>query len=1462
MSRINAIRFVNLNYNHNAMKVSDETFFLSGKDTLLALRNGGGKTVLVQMISSLFVHKRFRDMKDRTFESYFTTTEPTFIMTEWLLDGGAGKVLVGSMVRKNSRAQEEGESPLEIINFISAYADRSEADITNLPVISKTGKEVTIKSFPSVRRLFEGYRKNRHMTFQLYDMDNSAQARSYFDKLLEFQINSGEWERIHRKVNSQESGLSELFTDCKDVRRLVENWFFPSIEKKLGKDQDRMRKFREIAGKYVIQYDRNRDKIAKRDTILLFADKAGALHKEAALYREDAEKALERLRDIGMYKTALGDLQKEMEEKRDETEKTLVEQKERLQTIDCEEMSYEGHRLEKALEENRADLILLIQEIEGLEEEIARAEKVRHTLETARIFEAYRQEMQDLKEIEEKIRVSGAQEEKLRPERERLGGLLKTYYTARNRHAKAEEDTLKQDEKDCQEKITREKERLKTLETEKEACIRRQGETQGAIEAFGREEGRFNRQYGEEFQRNIFGTYEDGFVAEKEGAFTEDIRKAERSFRDMSEKIERFSKTLSDDRKKVDSETKTLLETEKAVDDIKRHLQMFQDEMAERERIAAYLSYRGDLFAREALLVELEKKIKGLLAIRRDREKQAESLEKEMEKLRTGKVMELPEDIRDAFETEGIPVYTGFEWLKQNGMTAEKNAALVKENPFIPYALIVSEAGIEKLRQMAPEAYTSFPVPIVARESLVATGKKGDGRLISFGNVHFYCLFNERLLDAASLQALLEEMEKKHARFLEDIRRREAECERFYGDKKTLLDQQVTRDVLQEKTLERDSLLKICEDKKIRLRDLEDEMARLTREKEMAEENRSAFERDLYKAEQKMTDYRSFLEAYEKYLARLDEEKDLKRRAGILAEKSRLAEEILEDMQEKVEKIRLRLRDAAGDIKDSLLNLARFHIYKASETLLEDAAAEEAAASYRAVTEAFSEEMQSLENRREKQIHRCGEKENDYTYNMKRYGLKAEDVEKTLYSREAVEMTEERLKDRKARKRVKDYEKNEADKKQAVLKASKEKLLRDVKKMFGREDFLPEDRIPDDRFEERRVLQRFAIRDAENALQDTKDHLSSVRAAFSALSEYDGADDVSEELKERLRGLPPEDMSRQQGILRREYREAEKKTASDRGRVRDRLYMLSGMPEFADETFKRPIGILIEVIDDAEMLMRQLNITLRSFETLMEKLQVDIDLVDRERGELIAQLEDYLFEMHRELDKIDKDSGIMLSERTEKMLKIEIPRWEENEEIYRTEVGSFVDDFTKGGLKVIEDNGNLEEYLSVYLQTRKLFDAACGTDNISIQIRKIEADRSYLIPWREVAKNSGAESFLSSFIVLTALMTYMRQDDTDIFADRWESKVLLMDNPFGQTSAKHILDPLMAMARKTHTQIIALSGLGDEAIYGCFDNIYVLSLISSKLREISYLKGEHLRGEGVKEMVPSHIEVYEQQTLF
>ena len=42
MSKINAVRLINLNYNNNAIRISDETFHLNGESTLISLRNGGG----------------------------------------------------------------------------------------------------------------------------------------------------------------------------------------------------------------------------------------------------------------------------------------------------------------------------------------------------------------------------------------------------------------------------------------------------------------------------------------------------------------------------------------------------------------------------------------------------------------------------------------------------------------------------------------------------------------------------------------------------------------------------------------------------------------------------------------------------------------------------------------------------------------------------------------------------------------------------------------------------------------------------------------------------------------------------------------------------------------------------------------------------------------------------------------------------------------------------------------------------------------------------------------------------------------------------------------------------------------------------------------------------------------------------------------------------------------------------
>lgn len=121
---------------------------------------------------------------------------------------------------------------------------------------------------------------------------------------------------------------------------------------------------------------------------------------------------------------------------------------------------------------------------------------------------------------------------------------------------------------------------------------------------------------------------------------------------------------------------------------------------------------------------------------------------------------------------------------------------------------------------------------------------------------------------------------------------------------------------------------------------------------------------------------------------------------------------------------------------------------------------------------------------------------------------------------------------------------------------------------------------------------------------------------------------------------------------------------------------------------------------------------------------------------------------------------------------------------------------------------------------------------------------------------------MTAFVLLSSLLYYMRRDETDIFADRNEGKVLVMDNPFAQTNAAHLLKPLMDMADKMNTQLICFSGLGGSSIYERFDNIYVLNLVASKLRGgMQYLRGEHLRGTEEELLVSAQLEVIGQEKL-
>ena len=391
----------------------------------------------------------------------------------------------------------------------------------------------------------------------------------------------------------------------------------------------------------------------------------------------------------------------------------------------------------------------------------------------------------------------------------------------------------------------------------------------------------------------------------------------------------------------------------------------------------------------------------------------------------------------------------------------------------------------------------------------------------------------------------------------------------------------------------------------------------------------------------------------------------------------------------------------------------------------------------------------------------------------------------------------------------------------------------------------------------------FQEKEAQKTADILQARLISYDENLTALAEYTVMEAKEEAAWEQdFGGMSGEALRTFKGILLRDYNQKSKERQEARDSLVYVLNQTARLEDFQEDSYRKPLESMIELSAHPEQVLQQLSVTLLSYDNLMEKLEVDISLVEKEKERIVELLQEYVWEVHQNLGRIDRNSTITIREKPVKMLKIQLPGWEENEKMYLLHLNDFIDEVTRKGLGLFEKNENAQEYFGTQITTRNLYDGVVGIGNVQIRLYKIEALREYAITWTEVARNSGGEGFLSAFVILSSLLHYMRKDDSDILADRNEGKVLLMDNPFAQTNAAHLLKPLMDVAKKTNTQLICLTGLGGESIYHRFDNIYVLNLLAASLRTgMQYLKADHLQGAEPETMIVSRVQAVQQQEL-
>ena len=1466
MSKINAVRLINVNYNNNAIRVSDETFHFHGESTLLSLRNGGGKSVLVQMMTAPFVHKRYRDAKDRPFENYFTTNRPSFILVEWVLDQGAGYVLTGMMVRRNQDSETDSSEALDVVTLVSEYREPCLQDIHHLPVVEKGAKEMVLKNFTACRQMFDSWKKDGSLRFFCYDCTNPAQSRQYFDKLMEYQINYKEWESIIKKVNLKESGLSELFSDCRDEKGLVEKWFLDAVESRLNRERNRMKEFQSLLEKYVAQYQDNQVKIRRRDTIRLFREEAADIREQAEQYeaREQAEK--EQMHLLARLIEELGRLRDAAEDGYQALLGQMDALLERIARIEYEKLSGEFYGLEEKLRYHMSNRDMIEAEQDALRREAEEMEQKLHLLACARQQEYVSQIRAELLEIRQRIEVSRQEEEKLAPERDQLGRTLYGHY--KRMHAQTE-DTLRKNREQYEEfaaQASAEKEKLAGYEQSLREEASRQGALKSRVESYDRQEEQYNRTYGEQLARNILGEYEPG---------TLDIRKrtSEKELEDCVRTRQRKKKQQesAQERQKGLERSLQKLYTEQARKGMQKEQQEqvqkeYQEELKARGVVLQYLGLPEDvLFDTEEILQASGRKLKELDGVLQNLRREEEQLKKEYRQLTEGRTLELSEALEAELLNLGMPIVYGMEWLQKNGYTEEENRTLVHSHPFLPYALILSRKELDKLVRHTGEVYTSFPVPIVVREELEERPSEKAEGILHLPGVHFYLLFNENLLNEEKLRLLVEEKDLEIRKKQEAVGIRKKEYDEYYGRQELVRNQSVSRERYEENEACLETLSRELLDLEARIRSGREEEKLLEQELKLLEKELHDSGKELDRLQRRKAELEQLCRDYGQYEQNRQELERCGRAIRRLEERKALAQSSLEKLAQKQRTLDLEASRLEEESRKQREKQRLYETYAREEeppwTGQEDVELMEAR--YLAITGSMSQKLQDMEAQENRTAEKYESAAEDLENLRLRYRLEPE-AWKGLPCNAKEESHQETLLEDCRRKQDRKRELlTEEVKTIAALEQQKKDCVRRMQEACGKEEPLPKQEIQDQDFDARKKELEYQRKELRRQEEKLKERLQGYGENLTALSEYRDfplgepvvwEQDLSEMDREELRNF--------QGIRIRDYRRSTEERQRARSRLFEALNRVVRMEAFQEDFYRKPLEAMLELTDEAGQVLRQLATTLQSYESLMEKLEVDISLVEKEKEKIVELLEDYVKEVHQNMDRIDANSTITIRERPVKMLKIQLPSWEENENLYHLKLQDMIDEVTKKGLQILAKNGNAQEYFGTQLTTKNLYDAVIGIGNVQIRLYKIEAQREYPITWAEVAKNSGGEGFLSAFVILSSLLYYMRKDETDLFADRNEGKVLLMDNPFAQTNAAHLLKPLMEVAKKTNTQLICLTGLGGESIYSRFDNIYVLNLIAARLRGgMQYLRAEHLRGNEPETMVLSQIQVMEQQEL-
>lgn len=1414
MPKISKARIVNFNYNDGNRLIADELFdFSNEKDddalnVLINLANGGGKSVLVQLMMQPVIPKA--KVAGRKIESFFAKlSDHCFVVLEWLKDNSKEKLLTGVAMaaREISSTEDEasGGMGIKYYTFYANYAsDASEYSLVNLPLSRNENGRFLPAEYESIKKLS---RKNRsQLTY--YSSDDNPQWQR---KLEEYGLFQDEW-RMMEKLNSEEGGLGKFFGDFKTSDQLIDRLLIPTIEGKLkiahSKEDSSLVT---MLISYAKQYAGQKDKIQEKKEYEAFLRALEVLKPLAENLGNQFYSQEEKTKILFGLSAALKKEGLSLQEKRKSIEENLSCLEDRINRIRWEEKSEEYYRCQEVFQQAERIWKSLKEQTDTLQEELDNTSRELLIQECADYYQQLCQHESSITELNHTI----AQKEQGLAASNEIAVLG---YSA----ACAIEDKLQQVQPE-----------LENARDEAAALIEQIGEKErlsaeirknvtNAQSSYDQLKGRLLSAETEtdlemenlhaDLNRRLDGSYAVEELDDLQQKILDDQAQQSGVLNQTEETLEKLLAKMEEIPQDLATCYGEIHDAQRQKDGLEAELDRFQEQEDQVKAICE--EYNLDFSQRftgsisEFLLGQQQKSTAQYGDILR----RLSLSEEEIDAAKSG-FLHVPRGVIEYLNSTGVTYSTCEKYLLdlvQTGkLTRESCLELLKNYPAAAYGVLMSVDQVEKFFSFERERWLPAMIPIFTPKQMevILRNEKAFSGAIAFYAENYFA--DREHYIAHLIQNQQELLEHK---VLEDRRKdhiqRQLDVMKVFSYSPDWEQQQM------QKIAATVDHLKQLEAKRQKL---EHEKQALQQEKQMLSEKISSYREQL-----RMQDNR--LSCLQRVRTRLETELDLI--AELTDQKTKLSER-KEELQ-RTEYLLTKLQEEHTDIQRQIVD------FEKQAERLNDAYAEvrgkqapqrlpgsweELLQRYRTCIQNENAELSGLRNQlksEQDQVRKC-QKE------IKKRGLLEDVYLEVTYSEDRENNLRQKQRELAAKIPIQRQNTETA----AVAKGMAEGQLQSAQKeLSGYGNPLEKSQIGTDFAERIRSCheEQKIQRDLNQQYMTEERNLDREQGKLvNYLAPYDTPEQIPDVLLEKQYSKQCAEALATHRQGEKDFRQTEKEVSGQLGHMIGNVAAgipviqsaIAGMAELLTNELRGDRYFTLSIQIDGQM-----NNTARA----ISQISTDLKEFENSRSDLVHQCTLQGKQIYDGLRQMEASSRVTIydGKPKQRMIQFDFPE-RLDPAISEAAIAEEIDQGTRELSEQLAEEGSTEaewkRYAEKIVGSKNLLRKYLGKEFIQVKAYKIDQnpENSGYRKWKDTQiNNSGAEKFVVYFAVILSLINYTRGNLGGI-QDKELRSVLILDNPFGATSSRHILIPMFAIAKHFRVQMICLSDINKTDVINCFD---------------------------------------------